>query len=117
MTHSAQNVSLLEMAHVKINKSVALANYAKELGIDASEVAAFGDMPNDQEMLAWAGYSYAMAPGHRTALDAARAATRPRASRTTAWPRSLKPSWTLPNPRCPSSGRNRQPSTKPKARS
>ena len=71
VTHSAHNVSLLEMAHAQINKSVALANYASELGIDSSEVAAFGDMPNDREMLAWAGYGYAMASGHPTALDAA----------------------------------------------
>lgn len=71
VTHSAKNVSLLEMAHPEINKSVALADYAKGLGIDPEYVAAFGDMPNDLEMLAWAGHGYAMASGHSSALAAA----------------------------------------------
>lgn len=71
VTHSAKDISLLEMAHPMINKSVALADYAKDLGIDQAEIAAFGDMPNDLEMLSWAGYGYAMASGHSSALDAA----------------------------------------------
>ena len=71
VTHSAFDVSLLEMAHVDVNKSVALAAYAADLGIDPGEVVAFGDMPNDLQMLAWAGHGYAMASGHRSALDAA----------------------------------------------
>ncbi|MFB9775603.1 HAD hydrolase family protein, partial [Brevibacterium otitidis] len=32
-----------------------------------------GDMPNDIEMLTWAGWGYAMADGHPTTLAAARA--------------------------------------------
>ena len=32
---------------------------------------AFGDMPNDLPMLAWAGTAYAMANAHPTVLDAA----------------------------------------------
>lgn len=71
VTHSAKRVSLLEMAHVDINKSVALAGHAKRLGIGRGEVAAFGDMPNDIEMLSWAGHGYAMASGHPGALQAA----------------------------------------------
>jgi Cof subfamily protein (haloacid dehalogenase superfamily) len=71
VTHSAFDVSLLEMAHVDVNKSVALAAYAANLGIDPHQVVAFGDMPNDLQMLAWAGHGYAMASGHRSALDAA----------------------------------------------
>lgn len=71
VTHSAVDVSLLEMAHAEVNKSVALATYTRKLGIASSEVAAFGDMPNDLEMLAWAGHGYAMASGHRSALAAA----------------------------------------------
>ncbi|PQZ90235.1 haloacid dehalogenase [Arthrobacter sp. MYb227] len=71
VTHSAKDVSLLEMAHPLINKSVALADYAKGLGIVSADVAAFGDMPNDLEMLSWAGHGYAMASGHASALEAA----------------------------------------------
>ncbi|MDO5743730.1 MAG: HAD family hydrolase [Micrococcaceae bacterium] len=71
VTHSAFDVALLEMAHVDVNKSVALAAYAAGLGISADQVAAFGDMPNDLQMLAWAGHGYAMASGHPAALAAA----------------------------------------------
>ena len=35
------------------------------------EVAAFGDMPNDLQMLEWAGTSYAMANAHPTVLEVA----------------------------------------------
>ncbi|MFI8414859.1 HAD hydrolase family protein [Paeniglutamicibacter gangotriensis] len=71
LTHSAFNVSLLEMGHVAVDKSVALAAYAAALGIGPESVAAFGDMPNDAQMLAWAGHGYAMASGHPSAHSAA----------------------------------------------
>lgn len=71
VTHSALDVALLEMAHVDVNKSVALGTYAAQLGISAGQVAAFGDMPNDLQMLAWAGHGYAMASGHPAAMAAA----------------------------------------------
>ena len=54
-----------------INKAVTLADYAASLGIDAADVVAFGDMPNDIEMLRWAGHGYAMASGHPEAIRAA----------------------------------------------
>ena len=50
---------------------VALAEYAGAGGIGAADVVAFGDMPNDIEMLSWAGAGYAMASGHPDALAAA----------------------------------------------
>ena len=71
VTHSAVGVSLLEMAHVEVDKSVALHAYARSLGIGPRQVIAFGDMPNDAQMLSWAGHGYAMASGHPTALTAA----------------------------------------------
>jgi hydroxymethylpyrimidine pyrophosphatase-like HAD family hydrolase len=40
------------------------------LGVDAADVVAFGDMPNDLPMLAWAGTSYAVANAHPTVLEA-----------------------------------------------
>lgn len=70
-THSAPSVPLLEMSVPGINKSVTLAKYAAELGIDQADVIAFGDMPNDIQMLGWAGHGYAMASGHADALAAA----------------------------------------------
>lgn len=70
-THSAPSVALLEMARPNLDKSVTLAQYAAELGVDRADVVAFGDMPNDVQMLGWAGHGYAMASGHPDALAAA----------------------------------------------
>lgn len=70
-THSAPEVALVEMSVTGLDKSVALADYAKKLGIGAADVVAFGDMPNDIAMLTWAGSGYAMASGHPDALAAA----------------------------------------------
>jgi Cof subfamily protein (haloacid dehalogenase superfamily) len=70
-THSSPGVAMLELSLPGVNKAVTLAEYAKGLGIDASEVVAFGDMPNDIEMLRWAGHGYAMASGHPEAIEAA----------------------------------------------
>ncbi len=62
---------MLELALPGVNKAVTLAGYAASLGIDAADVVAFGDMPNDIEMLRWAGDGYAMASGHPEAIRAA----------------------------------------------
>jgi len=71
VTHSAPTVAMLELAVPGINTAVTLADYAASLGIDAADVVAFGDMPNDVEMLRWAGHGYAMASGHPEAIRAA----------------------------------------------
>lgn len=71
VTHSAPGVALLEMAHPEVNKAVTLAGYAQDLGIGPAEVLAFGDMPNDVQMLAWAGRGYAVDSGHPLAKAAA----------------------------------------------
>ncbi|WP_104139558.1 HAD family hydrolase [Arthrobacter sp. ZGTC131] len=71
VTHSAPTVAMLELSVPGINKAVTLAEYAASLGIDAADVVAFGDMPNDIEMLRWAGHGYAMASGHPEAIRAA----------------------------------------------
>ena len=70
-THSAPNVALLELSLPGVNKAVTLAEYAAAMGIDSADVVAFGDMPNDIEMLRWAGDGYAMASGHPEAILAA----------------------------------------------
>lgn len=63
VTYSS-NDGLLEVAAAGVNKGAALAKLAAEWGIDASEVVAFGDMPNDLEMLDWAGHGVAMGNAH-----------------------------------------------------
>jgi Cof subfamily protein (haloacid dehalogenase superfamily) len=70
-THSSPGVAMLELSLPGVNKAVTLAEYATSLGIDAADVVAFGDMPNDVEMLRWAGHGYAMASGHPEAIRAA----------------------------------------------
>lgn len=53
-----------------VSKASTLARLAKEWGIDSCDVVAFGDMPNDLEMLKWAGVGYAMANAHGEVLAA-----------------------------------------------
>ncbi len=65
--HSA----LVEISALGVTKASGLAYFAAERGIDRSEVAAVGDMPNDIPMLAWAGRSYAVANAHASAKAAA----------------------------------------------
>jgi Cof subfamily protein (haloacid dehalogenase superfamily) len=55
---------LIEVAAAGVSKGAALSRLAAERGIDAADVVAFGDMPNDLEMLRWAGRGFAMAGGH-----------------------------------------------------
>ncbi|HSF26089.1 MAG TPA: HAD family hydrolase [Actinomycetes bacterium] len=70
MTHSSRDGALLEISAVGVSKASALAALCAERGLGADEVVAFGDMPNDLPMLAWAGTSYAMANAHRDVLAA-----------------------------------------------
>ncbi len=69
-TWSSTN-ALVEMSGAGVTKASTLARLCAERGLDASEVVAFGDMPNDVDMLQWAGTSYAMENGHAHARDAA----------------------------------------------
>ena len=63
LTHSSTS-GLLEISATGVSKATTLARICERRGIDASEVVAFGDMPNDLPMLAWAGTAYAMADAH-----------------------------------------------------
>lgn len=71
VTHSAPGISLLEISAKGVNKAQALRRYADSLGIDAENTIAFGDMPNDIEMLQWAGTSWAVGSAHPMARSAA----------------------------------------------
>jgi Cof subfamily protein (haloacid dehalogenase superfamily) len=62
---------LIELSAPGVNKGTGLARLAGELEIQAADVVALGDMPNDLSMLQWAGYGVAMANAHPTVLDAA----------------------------------------------
>ena len=63
--------TLLEMSARDVTKASTLALLCADLGVDAADVIAFGDMPNDLPMLGWAGTSYAMDGAHPTVLEAA----------------------------------------------
>ncbi|MGW7263105.1 Cof-type HAD-IIB family hydrolase [Streptomyces sp. NPDC054842] len=63
--------ALLEISGPGVSKASTLALCCAERGISHEEVVAFGDMPNDVEMLTWAGRSYAMGNAHPAAIAAA----------------------------------------------
>ena len=59
---------VVEIAAAGVNKAAALQELAHDLGVDAREVVAFGDYPNDVPMLAWAGLAIAPANAHPDVL-------------------------------------------------
>lgn len=63
--------ALLEISGPEVSKASTLALCCAERGISHEEVVAFGDMPNDVEMLSWAGRSYAMGNAHPDVIAAA----------------------------------------------
>ncbi|MGN5379352.1 HAD-IIB family hydrolase [Streptomyces lasalocidi] len=63
--------ALLELSGPDVSKASTLALCCAERGIAHDEVVAFGDMPNDVEMLTWAGRSYAMGNAHPDVVAAA----------------------------------------------
>jgi Cof subfamily protein (haloacid dehalogenase superfamily) len=62
---------LAEISAAGVTKAFALERLCRHLGIDASEVVAVGDMPNDLAMLDWAGTGVAVANAQQSVLDAA----------------------------------------------
>ncbi|HXV92191.1 MAG TPA: HAD family hydrolase [Pseudonocardia sp.] len=55
---------LVEVSPPGVTKATGLAEVADRLGVAAGDVIAFGDMPNDLEMLRWAGHGVAMGNAH-----------------------------------------------------
>ncbi|MBM2616954.1 HAD family phosphatase [Actinoplanes sp. LDG1-06] len=62
-THSSSS-ALVEISAAGVTKAAGLAWHCERYGIDKSEVVAFGDMPNDIPMLAWAGHGVALGNAH-----------------------------------------------------
>ncbi len=71
------NSGLIELSAPGVTKATGLAEVAERLGVPGDRVIAFGDMPNDLEMLEWAGHGVAMANAHRYVLDVADEITGP----------------------------------------
>lgn len=70
LTHSSSE-GLLEISAAGVSKATGLARFAAERAIEAADVLAFGDMPNDLPMLTWAGRSVAVANAHPEVIAAA----------------------------------------------
>ncbi|GGJ75689.1 HAD family hydrolase [Deinococcus aquiradiocola] len=69
VTHSG--APFVEVLAAGVHKAWGVARLCERLGVARTEVLAFGDAPNDAQMLAWAGRGVAMANAEREALDAA----------------------------------------------
>jgi Cof subfamily protein (haloacid dehalogenase superfamily) len=69
-THSNPERAAIELSAPGVSKATALARLCAARGIDAAEVLAFGDMPNDLPMLTWAGMACAVANAHPNILAA-----------------------------------------------
>ena len=70
LTHASVSspYGMIELTAPGVTKASTLELLCTELGIGSDEVVAFGDMPNDLEMLAWAGRGFAVANGHPSLL-------------------------------------------------
>lgn len=66
VTHSALpgETSLLEISAPGVSKASTLAELCAAHGVRPTEVAAFGDMPNDLALLEFAGHPFAMGNAH-----------------------------------------------------
>lgn len=70
LTHSSID-GLLEVMAYGVSKASTLAGWLAGQGLTAGDVIAFGDMPNDLELLTWAGRGVAVANAHPEVLAVA----------------------------------------------
>jgi Cof subfamily protein (haloacid dehalogenase superfamily) len=70
VTHSIDE-SFLELSHPSVHKAVAVERLLVESGVVAEQVVAFGDMPNDLELIRWAGLGVAVANADPRVLEVA----------------------------------------------
>lgn len=64
-------VGLAEIGAAEVTKAAALTRWTGGHGFAATQVWAFGDMPNDLPMLGWAGMGVAVSNAHPVVLEAA----------------------------------------------
>ena len=76
ITYSTDN-GLVEIVPLGVSKASGIEQVAGPLEIAADDVVAFGDMPNDVSMLAWAGHGVAMGNAHPEVLAVADEVTAP----------------------------------------
>lgn len=69
LTHSSRD-GLLEISAAGVTKATTLMAVCADRGLRAEDAVAFGDMPNDLPMLAWAGHSVAVGNAHPEVLAA-----------------------------------------------
>jgi hypothetical protein len=62
LTHSG--AAYVEIGPPSTSKAAAMAALCEEWGVQAADVVAFGDMPNDADLLVWAGVGVAMGNAH-----------------------------------------------------
>ncbi|EEI18148.1 Cof-type HAD-IIB family hydrolase [Corynebacterium sanguinis] len=62
---------LIEISSPGVTKATGVSALASHYGVSAEDVVAFGDMPNDCEMLAWSGLGVAMGNANPVVLDVA----------------------------------------------
>jgi Cof subfamily protein (haloacid dehalogenase superfamily) len=68
-THSQTRAfGLVEISAAGVTKAMMLQRCCARLGIDGDQVAAFGDMPNDVDMLSWVGMPFVVANAHPALL-------------------------------------------------
>lgn len=63
------DIGHIEISAPGISKAHALESLCADFGVEASDVAAFGDMPNDLEMLRWVGQPHVMPKAHPLLLE------------------------------------------------
>jgi Cof subfamily protein (haloacid dehalogenase superfamily) len=70
LTHSSID-GLLEISARGVTKASTLAEVLSARGLGPADVVAFGDMPNDLDLLEWAGHGVAVANAHPDVLAVA----------------------------------------------
>jgi hydroxymethylpyrimidine pyrophosphatase-like HAD family hydrolase len=69
-THSSSG-ALVEISAAGVTKAAGLAWHCENLEVEAADVVAFGDMPNDIPMLSWVGRAVAMGNAHPAVKEVA----------------------------------------------
>jgi Cof subfamily protein (haloacid dehalogenase superfamily) len=70
VTHSIAE-SFLELSHPSVHKASTVERLLAESGVAPEDVVAFGDMPNDLELIRWAGHGVAVGNAHPLLKEAA----------------------------------------------